>query len=327
MNGPLLSDMDKVPLLEDIQQAALRIQPYLHHTPVMTSTAINELLGAECFFKCENLQKVGAFKARGALNAVLSMTPEQLQHGVATHSSGNHAAALALAARIAGVPAYVVMPENAPVIKQGAVAAYGGRITLCKPNLQAREKGLEKIVAATGAAVVHPFDDYRIICGQATAAMELLEEVKELDMILAPVGGGGLLSGTALSTHYLSPSSRVIAVEPETADDARRSFEAGKLIPAGTVTSVADGLLTSLCDRTFNIIRQYVEAILTVDDAAIINATRLIMERMKIVVEPSAAIVLAALLEKKLEVQGRRIGLILSGGNLDIDNFNSAKPV
>ena len=318
--------MDDLPLLADIRQAAQRIQPHLHQTAVMTNRAINELSAAECFFKCENFQKVGAFKARGALNAVLSMAPDKLQRGVATHSSGNHAAALALAAQIAGVPAYVVMPQNAPAIKQRAVAAYGARITLCEPNLQAREEGLASIVEKTGAAFIPPFDDYRVICGQATVAMELLEEIERLDIILAPVGGGGLLSGTALSTHYLSPTTRVIAVEPEAADDAYRSFKAGKLIPVGTARSIADGLLTSLCDRTFDIIRQYVHDIVTVNETAIIDATRLIMERMKIIVEPSAAIVLAAILENKLDVKGNRVGLILSGGNLDIDSFSVAKP-
>ncbi|NKB38448.1 MAG: pyridoxal-phosphate dependent enzyme [Gammaproteobacteria bacterium] len=317
--------MSEILSLSDIRKAAARIQPYLHRTPVMTSQAIDKLSGARCFFKCENFQKVGAFKARGALNAVLSLPDESLKNGVATHSSGNHAAALAMAAQIAKVPAYIVMPGNAPVVKKNAVESYGANITYCEANLQARENGLADIVAKTGAEFIPPFDDDRIICGQATVAMELIEDVKNLDLVIAPVGGGGLLSGTALSTHYLSPNSKVIAAEPEGANDTFNSFSAGKLIPVEDPCTIADGLLTSLSERTFAIIKDYVEQIVTVSDDTIVSATRLIMERMKIVVEPSAAVALAAILEKQLEVSKLRIGIILSGGNIDFDSFYSGK--
>ncbi len=315
--------MDKVPSLSDIREAAERIQPYLHRTPVMTSRALDELSGGRCFFKCENFQKAGAFKARGALNAVLSLSEESLKNGVATHSSGNHAAALAMAAQIAKVPAYVVMPENAAAVKKRAVESYAANITYCEANLQAREDGLADIVAKTGAEFIPPFDDYRVICGQASVALELIEDVEDLDLIIAPVGGGGLLSGTALSAHYLSPTSKVIGAEPVGANDAYRSFSEGKLIPVQNPLTIADGLLTSLSERTFAIIKDYVDEIVSVDDDAIISATRLIMERMKIVVEPSAAVALAAVLQKHIELSNLRIGIILSGGNIDFDGFYS----
>ncbi len=315
--------MDNIPTLDDIREASKRIAPYLHRTPVMTSAAIDDLTGAKLFFKCENFQKTGAFKARGALNTVLASDSNILSHGVATHSSGNHAAALALAAGIRGVAAYIVMPDNAPVVKKEAVRAYGAEITYCPPTLEDREKTLELIVKKTGAMFVHPFNDYRIITGQATVALELFEEVSSLDSIMVPVGGGGLLSGTALSGHYLSPSTRVVAAEPEGADDASRSFRTGEIIPSENPLTIADGLLTSLGDKTFGIIKQHVDDIVTVDDEAIIHATRLIIERMKIVVEPSAAVVLAAILAGRVDVSDQRVGIILSGGNIDIDAFVS----
>ncbi len=313
--------MNNIPTLDDIHIACHRIEKHIRRTPVLTSTTINALVGARTYFKCENFQKVGAFKARGALNTVLGLDDEQVSRGVATHSSGNHAAALALAARIRGIPAYIVMPENAPEVKKKAVSAYGAEITYCAATLEDREKTLAQVVAKTGAIFVHPFNDYRIIAGQATAALELFEEVTDLDIVMAPVGGGGLLSGTALSAHYLSPSTKVIAAEPAGADDACRSFHANEIIPAENSQTIADGLLTSLGDLTFDIIKRFVDDIVTVDDEAIIYATRLIMERMKIVVEPSAAVPLAALLEKRLDVSDLRVGIILSGGNIDLDNF------
>jgi threonine dehydratase len=313
--------MSDIPTLIDIQSAAERIEKHIHRTPVLTNSTIDTMVDANLYFKCENFQKVGAFKARGALNAVLGLKEEEVSKGVATHSSGNHAAALALAARIRGVPAYIVMPDNAPRVKKEAVSAYGAEITYCTPTLKDREDTLAKVVERTGAVFIPPFNDYRIITGQATVALELFEEVPDLDIVMAPVGGGGLLSGTALSAFYISPSTSVIAAEPEGADDAWHSFRAGKIIPSEKPETIADGLLTSLGDLTFDIINRYVDDVVTVNDEAIISTTRLILERMKIVVEPSAAVPLATLLEKQLDVSGKRVGIILSGGNIDLDNF------
>ncbi len=315
----------------DIRAAHDRIRPYIHRTPVLTCAAIDAMCGAALFFKCENLQKVGAFKIRGATNAVFSLTDAEAAQGVATHSSGNHAAALALAARWRGIKAYVVMPENAPEIKRKAVEGYGAEITLCAPTLQARETGLAAIVARTGAAVVHPYNDDRVIAGQATAALELCEDILPgagLDMVIAPVGGGGLLSGTALSVHALAPGIRVVAAEPERADDAWQSLQAGKIIPLVHTDTIADGLRTSLGDKTFPIIQQHVAQIVTVTEQEIIAAMRLLWERMKLVVEPSGAVPLAAILSGRcdgmaLRSDGKpaRIGLILSGGNVDLDHL------
>jgi threonine dehydratase len=309
------------PTLSDIESAAARIAPWAHRTPVLTSSAIDEIAGCRLFFKCENFQKVGAFKFRGASNAVLSLGDEEAARGVATHSSGNHAQALALAARLRGIPAHIVMPSNAPAIKKTAVAGYGARIVFCEPTLAARESTLDAVVRETGAAVVHPYNDLRVITGQATAARELIEDVPDLDILMTPVGGGGLLSGSALSAHYLSPRTAVIATEPEGADDAQRSFRAGHIIPSENPHTIADGLLTSLGDRTFAIIQEHVRDIVTVPDDAIIRAMRLVWERMKIIIEPSAAVPLAAVLEQRLESDGKRIGIILSGGNLDLDRL------
>ena len=309
------------PTIRDIREAAERIRPYIHRTPVLTCTALNDLCGAELFFKCENLQKVGAFKIRGATNAVFSLTDAEAANGVATHSSGNHAAALALAARLRGIKAYVVMPQNAPEIKRKAVEGYGGEITLCEPTLLAREEGLRAIVARSGAEVVHPYNDYRVIAGQGTAALELCEDIASLDVVIAPVGGGGLLSGTALTVAAVSPATRVIAAEPELADDAWRSLQAGRIIPLGHTETIADGLRTSLGDKTFPIIQKHVSQIVTVSEDEIIDATRKLWERMKLVVEPSGAVPLAAVLSGRLEVRGLRIGLILSGGNVDLDHL------
>lgn len=311
----------KVPDLKTIKKAADRIRGLIHHTPLMSSSSLNQLVNSNLFFKCENFQKVGAFKFRGACNAVFSLSKEEAGKGVATHSSGNHAAALALAARIRGIPAYIVMPKTAPKVKREAVAGYGARITFCEPTLQSRESTLEKVVKDTGANFIPPYNDYRIIAGQATAALELLNEIPDLDIVMTPVGGGGLLSGTALSAFYLSPSTLVIGAEPQGADDAYRSLKEGKIIPSINPKTVADGLLTSLGDRTFPIIQKHVKHIVTVSDEAIIAAMRYIWERMKIVVEPSAAVPFGALLEKKLDCKDKRIGIILSGGNVDLDNL------
>ncbi len=313
--------MSQFPTIGVIRDAAERIRPYVHRTPVFTSQAINAICGAELFFKAENMQKVGAFKARGAVNAVFSLDEASIKFGVATHSSGNHAAALAYAAGCRGIKAYVVMPDNAPPVKKTAVAGYGARITFCESTQQAREDALAAVVENTGAIFIHPYNDYRVIAGQATAALELLEQVNGLDLMIAPVGGGGLLSGTALTVMALKPDVKVLGAEPAGADDAFRSLQAGKIIPVKNPDTLADGLRTSLGDLTFAVIKEHVSKIITVSDEEIIKAMRLIWERMKIIVEPSAAVPLAALLNIRDEIKGLRAGLILSGGNVDLDNL------
>ena len=307
--------------LQDIQQAAQRIKPYAHRTPVMTNESLNRRVGAQVFMKCENLQKVGAFKFRGASNAVWSLTDEGAARGVVTHSSGNHAQALALAAKMRGIPAYIVMPDNAPQVKKNAVAGYGGRITFCEPTLEARESRMEKIRQGTGATVVHPYDDERVIAGQGTAALELLEDIPGLDAIIAPVGGGGLLGGTSIAATEMKKGIRVIAAEPEMADDAFRSMQAGRVIPSQNPKTVADGLLTSLGTLTFPILKERVEQIVTVSEAGIIEAMKFVWERAKIVIEPSAATVIAVVWEKKVNLSGLNIGVILSGGNVDLERL------
>jgi threonine dehydratase len=309
------------PTLADIRRAAERIKPYAHRTPVLTSTALDQMTGARLFFKCENFQKVGAFKIRGATNAVFSLTDEEAARGVATHSSGNHAAALALAARWRGVKSFVVMPENAPAIKRAAVAGYGAEIFPCAPTLQAREERLAEVVARTGATFIHPYNDARVIAGQGTAALELCEDVPDLHVVMAPVGGGGLLSGTALAVAGVAPRARVIAGEPQAADDAWRSLQAGRIIPLGHTDTVADGLRTSLGELTFAIIQKHVAQIVTVSEADIVAAMRVVWERMKIVVEPSGVVPLAALLSRRINLAGQRVGIILSGGNVDLDHL------
>ena len=276
---------------------------------------------AELFFKCENFQKVGAFKIRGATNAVFILENQEAIKGVATHSSGNHAAALALAAHWRGIKAYVVMPNNAPQIKRAAVADYGAEVILCQPTLKAREERLAEVVDHTGATFIHPYNDYRVIAGQGTAALELCEEIPNLDIMMTPVGGGGLLSGTAITVSAISPKTQIIAAEPERADDAYRSFYAGRIIPSVNPDTIADGLLTSLGSLTFPIIKNYVNDIVTVTEEAIVHAMRTIWERMKIIVEPSAAVPLGAILTKRIPVSGKRIGIILSGGNVDLANL------
>ncbi len=310
-----------IPDLKTIQEASERIRPYIHRTPVLHSLSINDILQAEVYFKCENLQKAGAFKSRGACNVVFSLSEDEIKKGVATHSSGNHAQALARAAALRNTKAYIVMPETAPAVKVAAVKSYGGEITFCKPNLAAREETLKAVIERTGATEVHPYNDYRIIAGQATAAMELLEEIREPDIIMAPVGGGGLLSGTALASHYLSPETLVIAAEPERADDAFRSFHQKKLIPSVNPDTIADGLLTSLGSLTFPIILQYVDDIITASEGSIIEAMRLVWERMKIIIEPSSALPLAVILENKEKFLHKKIAIILSGGNIDLNKL------
>lgn len=287
----------------------------------MTNQTINQRIGAELFFKCENFQKIGAFKARGGLNAVLQLSPDELANGVTTHSSGNHAQAIAYAARQVGTKAYIVMPRTAPQVKKDAVRGYGAEIIECEPTLDAREAGVQAVIERTGAAMIHPFDDDRVIAGQATSAKELMEDYcqdQPFDVILAPVGGGGLLSGTALSVHYFSPQTRVIAGEPEGAADAVLSFRSGVVEKAPYINTIADGLMTTLSPRTLTIIRQHVSDILTVSDAEIIGAMRLIWERMKIVIEPSCAVPFAAVMKHADQFTGQKVGIILTGGNVDL---------
>ena len=311
-------DTNHEPRKEEILESAKRIQPYIHHTPVLTSRAIDEIAGAKIFFKCENLQKAGAFKSRGALNAVFSINQLDINQGVATHSSGNHAAALARAAQLKNIPAYIVMPENSSKVKVAAVKTYGGQITFCIPTLEAREEKLNEVLNETNAFEIHPYNNYAVITGQATAALELIEDISDLDTIIAPVGGGGLLSGTALSAHYFSPSIKVIAAEPSGADDAYQSFYQKKFIPSVNPDTIADGLRTSLGSLTFPIIQRLVSDILTVNDQDTIEAMKLVWERMKIIIEPSSAVALAIVLKHKQRFDGQRIGIIISGGNVDL---------
>ncbi len=301
-----------------LQEARNRINHSIHQTPVLTSHTLNQIAGGELFFKCENLQKIGAFKIRGGMNAVLSLTTAELSKGIATHSSGNHAQAIALAAKMTGAKAYIVMPSNSPQVKVDAVKGYGAEVYLCEPTLEARESTLQEVVNRTGATFIHPFNDERVIAGQATCTMELLEQAGPLDAILAPVGGGGLLSGTLLAARYFSPETKVYAGEPEGAADAIRSVQEGKIEKAPYINTIADGLLTNLGSITFPIIKEHITAVLTVSDTEIIQAMQLFYERMKLVVEPSGAVTLAAVLKNKQFFSGKRTGIIISGGNVDI---------
>lgn len=303
---------------QQIEEAHQRIKPFIHRTPVLTCSTLNKLSGAELFFKCENFQKIGAFKIRGAMNAVNSLSKEQLQNGIATHSSGNHAQAIAYAARQAGAKAYIVIPDTSPKVKVDAVRGYGAEITFCKPTQEAREAALQQIVDKTGAEFIHPYNDYRVISGQATCCKELIEDTGNLDIIIAPVGGGGLLSGTCLSAEYFLPSASVLAAEPEGAADTVLSLQSGKIEAAPYVNTIADGLLTKLGEKTFPIIKKKVKEILTVSDDEIIAALKLVYERMKIVIEPSSAVSLAALLKHKEKFSGKKTGIIFSGGNVDL---------
>jgi threonine dehydratase len=307
---------------QHIEKAHKRIKPFVHKTPVLTSRTINSIAEAQVFFKCENFQKIGAFKIRGGMNSVLSLPEEKRKKGIATHSSGNHAQAIAYAAKEVGTRAFIVMPSNSPNVKVSAVEGYGAEIIFCEPNQQAREKTLQEIVDKTGAEFIHPYNNYDVITGQATCAKELIDEVSNLDFIIIPVGGGGLLSGTLLSTHYFSPSTVVYAGEPEGAADAALSIKSGKIEKAPYVNTIADGLLTTLGDKTFPIISQYVKDILTVSDEEIIAAMRLVYERMKIVVEPSGVVPLAALLKNASLFKGKKIGVIFSGGNVDFSKLS-----
>jgi len=316
--------MENIPSLEDIHHAHQRIKPFIHRTPVLSSEMINKKAGCSLFFKCENFQKVGAFKMRGAANAILSLPATRIAHGVATHSSGNHAQAIAKAASDMGCKAYIVMPESAPRVKVNAVRDYKAEIYFCNSSLQAREQTLRTVLQETKATFIHPYDNYDIIAGQATAAAELIGEIKDLDILIAPVGGGGLLSGTCLSAAYMLPEALVFGAEPSGADDARRSIDSGLIHPSIDPKTIADGLLTSLSERTFGIIRRYVTNIITVDDPEIVDAMRLVWERMKILIEPSAAVPLAAVFKRPEVFRDKRVGVILSGGNVDLDKIQWA---
>ena len=306
------------PNFEAILAAHARIAPRIHRTPVVTSTSLDEIAGARLYFKCENLQKTGSFKIRGATNAVFSLTDEEARHGVVAPSSGNHAAALALAARWRGIPAFIVMPSNSSAAKMRAVESYGGKITQCEPNMASREETCAEVMQKTGAHLVHPYNDARVIAGQGTAALELIEDVGELDVVIAPVSGGGLLSGTAIAAKSMRPGIRVIGGEPRNADDAYRSLAAKKIEPAAPFETMADGLRATLCPLTFSILQSFVDEISVVTEEELTAAMLLLWERMKLVVEPSGAVAAAPALNRRIRSEGKRIGIILSGGNLDL---------
>jgi threonine dehydratase len=307
--------------LDTIRAAHQRIRPYIHRTPVLTNSWLNDACRASLFFKCENFQKVGAFKARGATNAVFALDDETARHGVATHSSGNHGAAVARAAKLRGVPAHIVMPSNSAKVKIRAVEGYNAQIVFCEPTEESREITCAEVINNTGATLIHSFENEHVIAGQGTAAMELLEDVPNLDVIMCPVGGGGLLSGTAIAAKSMRPQIKVIAVEPENADDAAQSFRAGRRLVTEKKFTIADGLRTNIGEPNFAVIQQYVDDIVTVREEAIVSAMRTIWETMKILIEPSAAVPYAAIKESKIDVGGKSVGIILTGGNVDLDGL------
>jgi threonine dehydratase len=305
--------------LDSIRAAHERIRPYIHRTPVLTSERLNEASGASLFFKCENFQKIGAFKARGATNAVFALDDATARRGVATHSSGNHGAAVARAAKLRGVPAHIVMPSNSAKVKIRAVESYGAHIVFCEPTEQARETTCTEVIKETGATLIHSFENENVMAGQGTAAVELLEDVSDLDVVMCPVGGGGLLSGTAIAVKSMRPKIKVIAAEPANADDAAQSFRARRRIVTEKKFTIADGLRTNVGEPNFAIIQRYVDDIVTVSEEAIVSAMRTVWETMKIVIEPSAAVPYAAILERVIDVNRKRVGIILTGGNVDLD--------
>jgi threonine dehydratase len=313
------------PDLDAIRSAQRLIAPRILRTPVFTCASLDEIAGAKLYFKCENLQKTGSFKIRGATNAVFSLSEEEAQRGVVAPSSGNHAAALALAARWRGIPAWIIMPSNSSAVKKRAVRAYGGQITECEPTIASREQTAAKIIRETGGHLVHPYNDVRVIAGQGTAALEFLEDVPDLDFIVAPVSGGGLLSGTAIAAKSLRREIRVMGAEPRNADDAFRSLASGKIEPASSATTMADGLRATLCPLTFSILRERVDAISLVEEAEIVSAMQLIWERLKLVVEPSGAVAAVPALLRKLGAKPKEVGIILSGGNLDLTDLPFAR--
>lgn len=309
------------PNLSDIKRAHTRISPYIYNTQIMTSSTIDEMIGGKVFFKCENFQKIGAFKMRGATNVIMSYRPEERKAGFATHSSGNHAQAVAKAAAEAGVNAYIVMPHNAPPVKIEAVKGYGAEVTFCEPTEADRAKVCKEIVEKTGAIQVHPYHDPRIIAGQATAAKEFIEELPDLDYMMTPVGGGGLAAGSALTLAYVSPTTKMLLAEPEAVNDTYKSFKSGKLQGVENPISVADGLLVSVGKLNFEIIKEYVQDVFCVSEEEIIQAMRLVWERMKIVIEPSSAVAVAALIKNKSKFEGKKTGIIITGGNVQLNNL------
>ena len=323
MPRPDMNDMTPmyIPTFGDVLAAHARIAPYIHRTPVLTSSYLNALTGAELFFKCENFQKAGAFKARGASNAVFGLTAAQAAKGVATHSSGNHGLSLAYAAGRRGIPCTVVMPRTAPQAKKDAVKGYGGRVVECEPSTSSREAVFAQVVAETGAEFVHPYNDPRVIAGQATCSRELIEQVEGLEVVIAPIGGGGMISGTCLTLSTLAPGVRTYAAEPKQADDAARSFRAGRIIADDAPETVADGLKVPLKELTWHFVRNYVEDILTAEEDEIVEAMKLIWKRMKIVMEPSSAVPLATILKTPETIRGKRVGVIITGGNVDLDKL------
>jgi threonine dehydratase len=317
----IIANDERPPDLDSIRRAAVRIKGRVHETPVVSSRSLDEEFGGSILFKCENLQRVGAFKARGAANAVFALSSEDAACGVATHSSGNHGAALALAAASRGIPCWVVVPDNAPAVKAAAVARYGATVVPCEPGLRNREAGLARVLRITGATPVHPYDDYRVIAGQGTTALEFLTQCSALDVLMTPVGGGGLIAGCAIAAKALKPEVRVIGCEPANADDAKRSFESGERVCIDAPDTVADGLRASLGARNFPIILDRVDDIVTVSEAEIIAAMRLVWERLKLVIEPSCAVPVAALMNGAVDPVGRTVGVVLTGGNVDLDNL------
>lgn len=311
-----------LPTENHIITAHQKIQPYIHRTPVLTCQTINQIVGAELYFKCENFQKIGAFKIRGGLNTVLSLSPDEQNQGIGTHSSGNHAQAIAYAGKLKGTQAHIVMPNNSPEVKKQAVQNYGANIYLCEPTLKAREAKMQEIIDQTGVSFIHPYDDYRVITGQATCAKEIYEAIPDLDMLLVPVGGGGLLSGSALSTKYFSPRTQIIGAEPLLANDAYESLKTGIRQPPKPPVTIADGLRTALGQKTFDIIQEHVSEIALASEEAIVQAMRMIWERMKIIIEPSCAVPLATLLEGNVKgFKGKKIAIILTGGNVDLEKL------
>ncbi|MDG1543468.1 MAG: pyridoxal-phosphate dependent enzyme [archaeon] len=309
--------------IDDVRSAAKRIKGVGHRTPVLTNNTLNQLAGRNLFFKCENFQKIGAFKFRGGWNAVSILDDEEASKGVCTHSSGNHAQAVAYAAMMRGIPSYIVMPKNAPEVKLNAVKGYKAEITLCEPTLKARRTTLEEIAKKTGATVIHPFNNPDVIAGQGTAALELIEDTEDLDAIIAPIGGGGLMSGTCVATHSLLPNAKLYGAEPKGADDAYRSLKEGRMLPQENPDTICDGLLTSLGENTWNILKDHLDAIYTVTDDEVIKAMRLIWERMKIIIEPSCATPVAVVLSEEFKaLKGMQsIGIILTGGNVDLSKL------
>jgi len=316
-----MNKITSIPTLEDINRVHEAIKSFIHRTPIMSSSSINQIAGCEIYFKCENFQKIGAFKMRGASSAALALSDEERQKGIATHSSGNHAQAVALSAKLLGVPAHIIMPSNAPAIKRNATKGYGATIYTSGNTLQERQAVLDEVVAKTGATFIHPFNNYDVIAGQATACKELHEEIQDLEIIITPVGGGGLTCGSALFTHYTKPNVKVWGAEPKIVDDAFRAFHSGKIEYNDTVNTIADGLRTNLGEKTLEIIRKYVDDIITVSEKEIVDAMRIIWERMKIIVEPSSAVPFAAVLQQKERFKGKKVGIIITGGNVDVENL------